>query len=107
MIIGLGGAERDYVDNESSLFREQGIWMAAGVCAVLSVTSCLAPTRSDMAHRINVCGQQYEAKKTVVTVEKQPQWLITKPHICVDHPVLSPQPQPRVETTKTQELDPI
>jgi outer membrane protein OmpA-like peptidoglycan-associated protein len=86
---------------------EHGIWMVAGVCAVFSLTSCLAPTRSDLANRINVCGQQYVAKATVVAVEKQPQWLITEPHTCVDHPVLSPQPQPRVETTKTQELVPI
>lgn len=60
-----------------------------------------------MADRINVCGQQYEAKATVVAVEKQPQWLITEPRICVDHPVLSPQPRPRVEATKKQELAPI
>ena len=43
--------------------------MVAGVCAVLSLTSCLAPTRSDLADRINVCGQQYKAKATVVTVD--------------------------------------
>ena len=63
---------------------EQGIWMVGGVCAVLSLTSCLTPTRSDLADRINVCGQQYEAKATVVTVEKQPQWLITEAHTCVE-----------------------
>ena len=85
----------------------QGIWMVAGVCAVLSLTSCLAPTRSDLADRINVCGQQYEAKATVVTIEKQPQWLITEPRTCVDRSVLSPQPQPRGEATKKQELAPI
>lgn len=81
--------------------------MVAGVCAVLSLTSCLAPTRSDLADRINVCGQQYKAKATVVTVEKQPQWLITEPRTCVDHPVLSPQPHPRGEAMKKQELAPI
>jgi outer membrane protein OmpA-like peptidoglycan-associated protein len=60
-----------------------------------------------MADRINVCGQQYEAKATVVAVEKQSQWLITEPRTCVERPVLSPQPQLRIEATKKQELAPI